>query len=65
MIQEADRYLLSKENSNQLDNEKTFQIIKNNMRQRTQIEISKINSNNESKSKKEEEKNESTNNTVT
>ena len=62
LIQEADRYLLSKENSNQLDNEKTFQIIKNNMRQRTQIEISKINSNNESKSKKEEEKNESTNN---
>ena len=40
LIQEADRYLLSKENSNQLDNEKTFQIIKNNMRQRTQIEIS-------------------------
>ena len=43
------KYLLSKENSNQLDNEKTFQIIKNNMRQRTQIEISKINSSNNKK----------------
>jgi hypothetical protein len=42
LIQEADRYLLSKENSNQLDNEKTFQIIKNNMRKEHKLKYQKV-----------------------
>ena len=64
LIDEADKYfLISKENSNNQDNEKTFAIIQKRNRRRAQLNIQKLNIN-ESKNKNEEEKGESVNNLI-